>query len=51
MKWLELNGPAGTAVVELGESKNGSGVRIEIAGDDDEANMKAKKEADAEAKR
>lgn len=52
IKWLELNGPAGGTAVAEGPTVGPSGaVRIELAGDDDEAIMKAKREADAIEKR
>lgn len=50
IKWLALNGPEGTALPNA-PAASGAGVRIEIAGDDDEAKMKAQREADVEAKR
>lgn len=52
LKWLDLNGPAGATATGPGIEGGPSGtVRIELAGDDDEANMKAKREADAAEKR
>ncbi|KAI5480459.1 transcription initiation factor TFIIE subunit alpha [Pseudohyphozyma bogoriensis] len=51
-KWLELNGPAGTiATADTGAVTPQGAVRIQLAGDDDEAIMKAQREADAAKKR
>lgn len=50
IKWLALNGPEGTVATEEVLGPNGV-VRIELAGDDDEALMKAQREADAAEKR
>jgi transcription initiation factor TFIIE subunit alpha len=54
VKWLELNGPQGTttlATSEDGSIVNGPAIKINLAGDDDEAREKEKRERDAEAKR
>ncbi|ORY92804.1 TFIIE alpha subunit-domain-containing protein [Leucosporidium creatinivorum] len=54
VKWLELNGPQGTttiAPVDAEGKPTGPAVRIHLAGEDDEAIQKLKREADADAKR
>lgn len=54
VKWLELNGPQGTttvAPVDADGKPTGPAVRIHLAGEDDEALEKLKREADADAKR
>lgn len=54
VKWLELNGPQGTTTLassEDGSIVNGPAIKINLAGDDDEAREKEKRERDAEAKR
>lgn len=54
VKWLEHNGPQGTttvAPVDAEGKPNGPAVRIHLAGEDDEAIQKLKREADADAKR
>lgn len=50
IKWLALNGPEGATATDEAPVA-GTSVRIELAGDDDEALMKAKREADAAEKR
>lgn len=54
VKWLELNGPQGTTTLAASEDDpNGLGpaIKINLAGEDDEAREKEKRERDAEAKR
>jgi hypothetical protein len=48
-KWLALNALPGVAVETI--SGANAPVKIEMTGDDDEALMKAQREADAEEKR
>lgn len=50
-KWCDLNGPAGGVLAATDTTVEGGYYNVELAGDDDEANMKAKREADANEKR
>lgn len=52
VKWLDVNGPTGGPAVTANSEGGPSGIiRIELAGDDDEAIMKAKREANDLEKR